>query len=244
MKLVCKDLSVQYDDKTAINHISLEVQTGRCVSIIGPNGSGKTTLVKAMNQLIPYTGHVLLDGNDVSSFSQKEISSYFAWMAQFSSTYFSYTVQDVVAMGQYVQEKKEDITPILDQVGIEDIRHRSLDTLSGGQLQKVLFARTLAQRTPFIFLDEPFNHMDLKVQADLLKLLEDWLQGSTVVDGKKIDHTLICVLHDLNTALHIGDDILLLNEGKCVSYTREHLNEAFDMDVQAYMKRLYEFWKE
>ena len=234
-----------------LDKIDLAIPEGSSIAILGANGSGKTTLLRTMAGMLPYEGHVMLGAQELQVLKRREIASCLAMMMQVSETYFSYTVRETVLLGRYVRikpgraathEDLEKVEACLRITGLTEQADHPLSELSGGQLQRVFLARTLAQETPVILLDEPTNHLDLKVQSDMMEYLDSW--------SKEPGHTLIGVYHDINLALAMADTLVVLKDGRiiaCGSYeeirARNALDQAFDMDIASYMKKQYERWE-
>ncbi len=250
--LSVRDLSAGYDRRDVLHGVGFTVEPGECFCVIGPNGCGKTTLLRAVAGLMPSRGEVLIEGKPVASMRRDEIASRVALMSQMSQGYFSYTVFDTVMLGRYVylrgllrapgREDHECVERCLRTVGLWDLRGRTIDTLSGGQLQRVFLARTLAQDPRVILLDEPTNHLDLKHQVALMDALRVWARGT----GRAV----VGVLHDLNLAMSFADRLLLLSEGHVAAYGAPgdvmgdpSLRAAFDMDVSAYMRGALSRWE-
>jgi iron complex transport system ATP-binding protein len=247
-----KNLCCGYNGFDVLKNISLSVQPGGLLCITGPNGCGKTTLLKSIARLIPFRGSIQLGGRETSSFSRKDLAKKTAFLRQSSRIYFPYSIYDTVALGRYAYSEgflktfsKEDrafITAILHTLALYDDRDRLITELSGGQLQRVFLARTLAQDPDLILLDEPTNHLDLKHQVELLKYLCEWAAG-----GNK---TVIAVLHDLNLVRYFGSAAVLLREGElAASGTPEEvlgeraLAEIYGMDIRAFMLESLGKWK-
>ena len=260
MQIQADHLFVSYEDpkrnnKTAVlQDLSFQVQEGRSLAILGSNGSGKTTLLKTLCGILPYSGTLTLGGEEIKHLSRKKISSRIAMLGQLSSVYFSYTVYETVLLGRYIHTNHilglptptdhKVVNEVLETTGLTDLAEKQISELSGGQLQRVYLARTLAQQTPILLLDEPTNHLDLKVQAELLSYLSEWKKGSTALaDGSIHPHTLIGVFHDLAMALRIADDLLCLKNGKILAYGTKKdilnsslLQNVFDFDVVSYLE--------
>ncbi|MEN9474119.1 MAG: hypothetical protein RIS48_839 [Pseudomonadota bacterium] len=184
-----RNLTLGYDKHPAVHHVSLTIEPGALVAIVGPNGAGKSTLIKALaGQLRPLQG--ALDG------LRGQRIAYLPQQAGMDRS-FPVSVQDMVAMGlwhevgalgRFSAAQIQRCREALAQVGLAGFEKRGLDTLSGGQFQRALFARLMLQDAPVVLLDEPFSAVDARTQADLVALLHRWHQA-----GK----TVIAVLHDL-----------------------------------------------
>lgn len=182
--LTLRDVYAGYGGRDIVRGVSLTVDSGERFCILGPNGCGKTTLLRAIAGLLPARGEVLLDGKPIARMKRREIASHVALLSQLSQVYFSYSVFDTVMLGRYLhlrgalrtpsREDRDCVRRCLETVGLWEAREAMIDTLSGGQLQRVFLARTLAQEPSLILLDEPTNHLDLKYQAELMESLRDW----------------------------------------------------------------------
>lgn len=184
-----RNVTLGYDKHPAVHHLSLGIPTGSLVAIVGPNGAGKSTLLKALaGQLRPLQGELEgLQGQRIAYLPQQTSMD----------RSFPITVQDMVAMGLWHEvgvlrafrpEHTQRCRQALIQVGLSGFEKRGLDTLSGGQFQRALFARLMLQDAPIVLLDEPFAAVDTRTTNDLLAILHTWHQA-----GK----TVIVVLHDL-----------------------------------------------
>lgn len=251
----CRDLCAAYDKRfpdkgeAVISDINFEIKEGSSVAVLGPNGSGKSTLLKALCGMIPRKGTVRINEKDADGMSRKETALNIAYMTQLSEVFFSYTVRDTVLMGRYVHSKSAfgrssaadaaAAEKALESTGIAGLRDRQLSTLSGGELQRVFLARTFAQGSRVLMLDEPNNHLDLKVQAELAGYLKDWT--------KQPDHTLIGVYHDIPLALELAKEFILMKDGRMLAKgSREDilkqglLEEAYGFEVRKYLGRIKE----
>ena len=249
-----KNIYAGYNEVDVIHDISLKIETGKNLCILGPNGCGKTTLLKAMAGIIPSKGEILIDGIDIKKMKRHEIARKIAVMTQISSVYFSYTVFETVLLGRYLYIKNSILkTPTqrdiqyteecLEAVGLLELRDTQISTLSGGQLQRVFLARTLAQEPDIILLDEPTNHLDLKYQKELIDYLKKW--------SKETGNTIVGVFHDINLAMNLADDILVMENGKLAGYGESKsivsgplLNRAYQMDITKYMIDSLKQWEE
>ena len=251
--LTLKNVYAGYDGNDVLSNISLTVKKNENLCILGPNGCGKTTLIKTISGLIPCKGNISIDGKNISKMKRHEIAGKVAVMSQMSSIFFSYTVFDAVLLGRYIYmksnafkgpslEDREFAEHCIDAVGLSKYKYKQINTLSGGQLQRVYLARTLAQDPKIILLDEPTNHLDLKHQVELIDYLKEW--------SKVEDHSVIGVLHDINLAVRLADNIMFLNEGETQAYgksddiiTSELLKDVYGMDVVSFMTDSLKKWE-
>jgi len=176
-------ISVAYGSKNVLQDISLDVPQGEILALIGPNGAGKTTLVRAVSGTVPLTsGQVSVDGQDLSQLTTAERARILAVVPQARQLGGAYTVEQAVMMGRTAymgwlgRESELDRDAVhlaLRQAHLENFAQRSIAQLSGGEQQRVLLARALAQSTPVLLLDEPTNHLDLQHQTNLLSLIRN-----------------------------------------------------------------------
>ena len=250
--LEVKNLYCGYNGEYIIKDVSFRVDRGENICIVGPNGCGKSTLLKAISNLIPFKGNVLLDCNDTKSLKRKDLAIKIALMTQSSNILFPYSIYDTVALGRYAhlngvfsrlnKKDEEIINNSLAKVGLLDIKDKLINELSGGQLQRVFLARAFAQDPDVILLDEPTNHLDLRYQIEMLDYLKVW--------AKENNKIVVAVLHDLNLVQNFGDKVLMLKDGviKNNGNTREVLNgsdleEVYGIDIKAFMIKTLEKWK-
>ncbi len=249
MNITCKNMSAGYGRTKILNDVDLIIDPGEKVFIGGANGSGKTTLLRVLSGLIPHEGEVLINGKEVSSMKRKDIARLIALMPQTNEIYFPYTVNETVLLGTYASsgnslfgtnhKAAQYAIKCMEDCGVLEFKDRHLDELSGGQLQRVLLARTFAQRSPFLFLDEPGNNLDIKYRAELCDKLNTWSAGKT----SDIDNTLVAVFHDLEQAKRCCTRAVMLKDGKIVfdggideGLKPEMLMNIYDFDVASYVK--------
>ena len=206
--------NIEYKTKQIkiLRGVSLQVHPGEFVGVIGPNGSGKSTLLKNIYRMLtPTSGEILLDGKSLIKMSNRKMAERLAVVAQESEANFDFTVGEVVQMGRYPRKKmmeaandedREIVKQSLGMVGMDEFLERSFLTLSGGEKQRVLIARALAQETEMIILDEPTNHLDIGSQIKTLSLLKN--------SGK----TVLTALHDLSLAARFFDRVYVLKDGR------------------------------
>jgi iron complex transport system ATP-binding protein len=211
-----RGVTVRFGSRTALNRVDLTVRAGEFVALTGPNGSGKTTLLRAILGFItPEEGEVLLGGTPVTELDVRERARRVAWVPQEESPRDNVPIIDYVLYGRYAHlsplegESEEDrdlAMRILEGVGLAD---RALDgvlSISGGERQRAILARALAQETPVLLLDEPTSHLDIGHQLDLLERVRRLSRERGV--------TVLAALHDLNLAARYADRIFVLSRGR------------------------------
>ena len=245
--LTAKNITCGYGGDDVIKDVSFTLERGEILALAGENGCGKTTLLRSVCGLIPVrSGGAYIDGKLISDIPLKERQT------GAGGDYSEYTVMDTVLMGRYARqnggifseaspEDKSAAEKYIAETGLQGLENRLITELSGGQLQRVFLARAFAQEPDVIFLDEPANHLDLKMQTALAEHLRKW-----VSDGKSV----VGVFHDLGFAAAVSDRIMLIKDGRAVLCGKvkevlqsEELNEVFGTDVRTYMKRIADIWK-
>ncbi|HBC89796.1 MAG TPA: hypothetical protein DCZ94_22890 [Lentisphaeria bacterium] len=216
MILKVGNIHFSYDSDETLKDVSFEVHQGEMLSIIGPNGAGKSTLLKCINHLLnPSMGTVFMDNDDLLSMKQKEIARKIGFVPQNSVNRFSLSVFDTILMGRFPHVKRFESEGLRDfeishkamrDCGIEHLAGRLVTEISGGEYQKTVIARALAQEPKVLLLDEPTLHLDISHQLELLELLN-------VLTHEKELITVI-VSHDLNLAMRYSDRMLILKDGK------------------------------
>jgi len=210
-------LDVNYGAAKILDAITFDAKAGAFVGIIGPNGSGKTTLLKAVSRIIaPAAGIVKLDGRPLDALSSRELAQSIAVVPQETKAGFDFTVRDVVLMGRYPRlgrfssETKADLATCdraMELTGITHLADRPINAISGGELQRAIIARALAQEPRHLLLDEATSHLDICHQVEILSTIKK-LSGEIAVIG---------VFHDLNLAAYFCDEIIVLKDGKIVT---------------------------
>lgn len=198
-----------------LRDISLQVEKGKFVGLIGPNGSGKTTLLKHIYRALPPEKRcVFINGREIESFSYREAAQQVTVMRQENSSDFDYTILEMVLMGRapyrkfYERDTQDDrriAYSALRFMGMEALASRSFSTLSGGEKQRVLIARSLAQEADILVLDEPTNHLDVHYQWLLMEIIAG------------LEKTVLAVFHELNLASTFCDCLYVLKEGQIVA---------------------------
>ncbi len=215
MDLSIQELDFSFEKRKIIEDIELNVKEGEFVGIIGPNGSGKSTILKNVyRSLEPEKGTVFLNGEELGKISYKEMARKLGVVGQENYVPFDFKVEDIVAMGRSPHKKlfdtdtnedKKIVMDSLKKIGMEDTAKRSYQHLSGGEKQRVIIARALAQQTKFLILDEPTNHLDIGYQLSTFDLI------------KRLGVTVLAAIHDLNIAAMYCDRIYVLKDGKMIA---------------------------
>ena len=209
-----KNLSYHYKgNPEVLKDVSFDIEPGRFLAILGNNGVGKSTLLKCLNHILkPDSGQVLLHGEDLLKRSTREVAQQVAFVSQ-SVPNTQMTVHDVVMLGRKPYMKwgftEEDHTIVHDamhRLDVEDMRGRFLNQLSGGEKQKVMLARALAQQPKALLLDEPTSALDIQNQYGVLKMVRDICHKDNMI--------AVVVIHDLNLALRFCDRFLLMKDGQ------------------------------
>ena len=241
-------LSFSYGNKKILNNISFKIFENDRLCIIGPNGSGKTTLLKSLCNILDFQGSIFIENKNIKDI---EVYKTVAFMSQISEIYFDYSVFDTVILGRYSSFKdkifsipdkkdKEIVLECLEKLKIIHLKDKSINELSGGELQKVFLARVFAQNPKVILMDEPANHLDLNSQIELIYNLKEW--------ASKDLRCIIAVMHDINNVFNFANKILLLDKGENLyfgdyeNFNLELLNKIYNVNVAEYMRNSLTKW--
>ncbi len=213
MKLNVNGVRFRYGSRDILKDVELEAESGNLLAVIGANGAGKSTLIRCINRILkPYMGTVFLDGKELTSFSAKERACMMGYVPQTSKDAFSFNVMETVLMGRKPhiswgvgKKDLEIVNSVLMRMGLVKFVERQLYELSGGERQKVLIARALAQEPEVLLLDEPTSNLDVRHQLEVMELV----QGIALQQKKCV----LMVVHDLNLAARFADKILMLKDG-------------------------------
>ena len=212
--LKIENLSFSYDKVQVLHDISFNLEEGKIVGLIGPNGSGKSTLLKNILHLVkPDFGRISFDNKNIAEMSLAERAKIISYVPQFTTPNFSHSVFYTVLMGRkpyigwnYTKEDEEKTREILTQMKLEELGDRSFSHLSGGEKQKTILARAIAQNCQVMLLDEPTSNLDLKHKQEFMLTLRE------KVGRQKV--SILIAIHDLNLASAFCDNILLLDRGQ------------------------------
>lgn len=239
MEIRTDDLHAMLGGTEILHGIDFTAGDRSLVGVIGPNGSGKSTLLKCIYRVLkPSEGAVFVDGQQLSEYRVRDSAKKIAVLAQHNFYNFEFTVQDVVLMGRAPHKRALErdsaadfkiVHEAMERVGVAPLRDRLFSTLSGGEQQRVLLARALAQQTPCLILDEPTNHLDIKYQLELLDLV------------RSLDRTVIAAIHDLNIAAMYCDTIFVMQSGRIVAagaprdvLTRSLIRSVYEVDADVF----------
>lgn len=242
MNICIRNLSARYDKKQVLNHINISFPSHCLTGLIGPNGSGKSTLLKCIYRVLkPYEGDILLGENRLSDMSYRESARNTAVLAQHHGAGFDFTVEEVVLMGRTPykgimegnnQEDREIAYEAMKETGVDNMRHVSFSTLSGGEQQRVMLARALAQQTPCLILDEPTNHLDITYQLQIMDLISTRHM------------TVIAAIHDLNIAAMYCDRVVAIQNGRLIAegtpgevLTAKRIFELYHVKADVYPRK-------
>ncbi len=209
-------LTVSYAAQTVLRDVSFEVARGDLVVVLGPNGAGKTTLLRTIAKVVsPKVGTVLLDGRDIAKLPVRQLMKTLSVVPQSEGSVFSFTVQDIVAMGRtphlpplapLSRKDWQIIREAMEATDVWELRDRLFTELSGGEQRRVLIAKALAQEPQLLLLDEPTANLDLHYQLEVVELIQRLNRERGI--------TVLAVLHDLNLAAMLGHRFILMHRGR------------------------------
>ncbi len=235
MDLRVENLHYSIEGKEIVKGASLTVDKNRFVTILGPNGCGKSTFLKNVYRVYkPTSGMIYLDDKEMKTYSLKKSAKEMAVVAQFNNLAFDCSVYDVVLMGRtphlkmMEREHQSDfdiVNQAIEEVGMTEKKNQSYLSLSGGEKQRVVLARAIAQKPSLLILDEPTNHLDIRYQLTILSIV------------KRLNINVLAVLHDVQMAYQYSDYIYLMKEGKFVYegipsevITEKNIKDIYDVD--------------
>jgi iron complex transport system ATP-binding protein len=238
--LTAKAISVDYDGRSVLTDVGLDLRDGHIIALLGPNGAGKTTLVRALNASVPVSsGAVTYGGKPLMYLSRREIAKHIAVVAQENETKFPVSVLEFVLAGRFVHgsafgwESEDDIATArkaLADCELTDFADRLMNELSGGERQRVVLARALATGSDVLLLDEPTANLDLAHQAMMFRLVRERCRNAGA--------SAVVITHDLNLAAEFADRILVLKDGKVFAFgepksvlTAENITSVFGVNV-------------
>ncbi|MGN7226354.1 ABC transporter ATP-binding protein [Dietzia maris] len=243
--LACRDLHVTRDRTAILHGIDLAVDAGSWVSLVGPNGSGKTTLLFALAGLIPAAGHIEVDGLTPRRAGRRRVARTVAMMPQRPVVPEGVTARELIGLGRtphigrFGTESDDDhevVDRVIDRLDLHDLASRTATTLSGGELQRVVLGRSLAQEPRVLLLDEPTSALDIGHQQQVLDLVDSMRRETGL--------TVVAAMHDLTSAAHYGQRLVLLDRGRVVAdgrpeevLTVERVAQVYDARVEVLDRR-------
>ncbi len=239
MELRTEKVCISIGNKEIVKNVSIAVNTGKIVGLFGPNGSGKSTLLKGIYRTLKLNkGEVYVDGKNLKTFSSRQIAKMLAVVTQFTTLNFDFSVEEMVLMGRsphkgaFERDKEEDFKIVRDclkTVDMEAFADRKFLTLSGGEKQRILLARALAQNTELLILDEPTNHLDIKYQLQTMNIIKNLNKG------------VLLALHDLRLAFLYCDEVYIMKDGEVVCHgapkeviTEDMIRKVYEVESKVY----------
>ncbi|HEY9279133.1 MAG TPA: ABC transporter ATP-binding protein [Eoetvoesiella sp.] len=218
VSLEAQHLRLGYRETTIIENLSLSIPSAKVTAIVGPNGCGKSTLLAGLSRLHkPQGGTVLLNGKAIATLPSKEVARQLALLPQQATAPDGLTVAELIQFGrqphqsvlrQWSQKDSDIVQAALDATDLNELAHRPLESMSGGQRQRAWIAMAIAQATPLLLLDEPTSALDLGHQLEVFELIR-----GLAAAGK----TIVMVVHDLSSACRYADHLVAMNKGSIVA---------------------------
>lgn len=216
MRLKIKDLEFDYASRPVLKDINFNLCAGEITAICGPNGVGKSTFLKCINRLLKPRGKIWLGDHDLGRMNMRNVARHIGYVPQRINNIFSVTVFEMVLMGRCPhigwnssEADREKVISILNLMGLEEYALSDFNQLSGGQQQKVIISRALAQEPDILLLDEPTSSLDLKHQLEVMELLKGLVAERNI--------SVIMAVHDLNLASRYADKIIMMKDGRIYS---------------------------
>lgn len=241
-------LHFAYEQRAVLQDVSLTVQEGEILSLLGPNGSGKTTLLRCFNKILhPQEGSVEVKGQPLRLISLRELAKLIGYVPQQEAVTFPFSVLETVLMGRRphvgwrLRSHDLDIVQAcLRSLNLEHLSHRRVTELSGGERQRVAIARALAQEPQILLLDEPTSSLDLRHQLEVMETVAGLVKSRNM--------TAVLAMHDLNLAARFSDQIVLLHHGHlfCAGHpgtvlTQDNIRTVYGVEAEIYRRNGYFF---
>ncbi|MGP8320752.1 MAG: ABC transporter ATP-binding protein [Methanosarcinaceae archaeon] len=238
MRLKVNNIEFAYNSTPILENISMDLDRSEILGIVGPNGTGKSTLIKCIDRILkPRKGTIFLDEHDTTKMKRMEIAKRIGYVPQSSTRVFPASVIDTVLMGRRPhlgwkssEEDMDKVLEILELLGIVEFAMRDFNEISGGQQQKVLIARALAQEADILLLDEPTSNLDIRHQLEVMEIMTNVVKNNGI--------SAIMAIHDLNLASRYTDRILIMNKGIIFAEGRpesvltvENIREVYGVEV-------------
>lgn len=233
------NVSKAYNGKKVVDNVSVTIPKGKITSFIGPNGAGKSSLLSMVSRLVSKdSGEIMIEGKEVSEWKSGDLAKKISILKQSNHISLRLTVRELVSFGRFpysqgrlTAEDEKYVDEAIRYMELEDMQHKYLHQLSGGQTQRAYIAMVIAQNTEYILLDEPLNNLDMKHSVQIMKILR-----KLVADLNK---TIVIVIHDINFASCYSDYIVALKDGKIENEGKtdtiiqsDVLRSIYDMDIE------------
>ncbi|MFC7679695.1 ABC transporter ATP-binding protein [Paenibacillus sp. GCM10028914] len=233
------NVSKAYNGKKVVDSVSVTIPKGKITSFIGPNGAGKSSLLSMVSRLVSKdSGEIMIEGKEVSEWKSGDLAKKISILKQSNHISLRLTVRELVSFGRFpysqgrlTAEDEKYVDEAIRYMELEDMQHKYLHQLSGGQTQRAYIAMVIAQNTEYILLDEPLNNLDMKHSVQIMKILR-----KLVADLNK---TIVIVIHDINFASCYSDYIVALKDGKIENEGKtdtiiqsDVLRSIYDMDIE------------
>ncbi|MFC2054100.1 ABC transporter ATP-binding protein [Chloroflexota bacterium] len=239
--LQASKLSLGYNGHAIVQDLNLGIPSNTIVGLIGPNGSGKTTILRALAGLLtPQDGKVLVEGESISELDSKKRARRIGWVPQRESLTWSLSVEETIQLGRapyrgwflpYTAKDHRIVDWAMDITELNDLRDRPINKLSGGEYQRVLIARALAQEPEILLLDEPTANLDVHHQIQVFDLVQSLVERNEL--------TVVVAIHDLNLAVRYCDQLILLHRGQLIGIgkpeiilTEDNLQSVFGIEAK------------
>ncbi|WP_165004030.1 MULTISPECIES: ATP-binding cassette domain-containing protein [unclassified Enterococcus] len=228
-----------YHGNAVVKDVQLTIPERQLTAFIGPNGAGKSTVLSMISRLIQKdTGEIYLDHNEVKSWRSNELAKKLSILKQSNEINVQITVKELIEFGRFPYTKgrltgkdHEIVQESMHHLGLEKLAEQTIDTLSGGQLQRAYIAMVLAQDTDYILLDEPLNNLDMNFAVQIMQILKNLVQ--------ELGKTIVIVLHDINFAASYADEIIAMKDGELFTQGKTNeiiqkqvLDELYEMDIR------------
>ncbi len=239
--IIVENLEFSINDKKILKDISFQVEKGEFVGIIGANGSGKTTLLKCLNGINKTENSIKIKNQDLAEYSSKDLAKIILYMNQNTILAFDFICRKIIEFGRYPHKKafeslskkeEELIQYYMQKTNTLMLSDKNINNISGGERQRVLFAKLLVQEAEILLLDEPTSSLDIKYEEEIFKLISE---------EKKEEHTVLMSIHNIRNAIKYCDRLILLKDGKILSdgkvsdvITSENILKAYGIDVNVY----------
>jgi len=248
LKIDIHDLTVAYDSIPVLDGTSFQVNRGDLVALLGANGAGKSTLLRCISRILkPANGHILLDDRELKLLNNREAARLMAVVPQETAADFDFTVEDIVMMGRFPyltrfrkeeQKDREIVLRAMEMTGVTHLAERSIAQLSGGEKQRVVMARAVAQQPEALLLDEPTANLDIGYQSMLLEMASRLNSEQGV--------TVIAAIHDINLAVHHFNRFILLAGGRVLAtgradevITAENIQKSYGVPASTFRHPLH-----